>query len=419
MISSRSSAPPIADPATPGAPADAEGGTGGARRPPLVVHVIDRLIVGGMENGLVNVINGTPPQRYRHAIVCLRSDSDFRDRIRRDDVEVFALGKRAGKDFGIYRKVWRLLRDLDADIVHTRNLPTIDMVVPAVLAGAPCRVHGEHGRDVFEPDGGNRKYNALRRSVSPWVDRYITVSRDLASWLVERVGVPAGKVAQIYNGVDSEAFRPPAGGRAPLPVDGFAADGTTVIGTVGRMETVKDQPNLARAFVRLLERVPKARERARLVMIGDGSLKAEVVGVLEDADALDLAWMPGWRGDVPDILRSLDVFVLPSAAEGISNTVLEAMSTALPVVATRVGGNPELVVDGETGALVPAADPDALAAALAAYVEDPGRLRRHGDAGRRRIEAEFRLSAMVERYLDVYDEVLAAKGRAVRPAIGS
>ena len=125
--------------------------------PPRIVHVIDRLQVGGMENGLVNLINGTPDTRYRHAIVCLRSYcADFRGRIRRPDVPVLALGKAGGKDLGAYVRLWRTLRDLKPDVVHSRNLPTIDMIPPIVASGVRRRVHGEHGRDVFETYGGNR-----------------------------------------------------------------------------------------------------------------------------------------------------------------------------------------------------------------------------------------------------------------------
>jgi len=381
---------------------------------PLVVNIIDQLAIGGMENGLVNIINGTPVDRYRHAIVCLRTESSFRDRICRDDVQVFALGKRDGKDLGIYSRISRLLRQLRPQIVHTRNLPTVDMVAPAVLSGVPCRIHGEHGRDMVEVGGANRKYNLLRRFVSPWVDRYISVSRDIESWLHKTIGVAPSRVVQIYNGVDSDRFHPAADRRSPLPVDGFAPDDAIVIGTVGRMETVKDQLNLAHAFVRLVDRISDGRRTLRLTMIGDGSLRAQIEGVLASAGIRDLAWLPGARDDVPEILRALDVFVLPSINEGISNTILEAMACGLPVVATAVGGNPELVVAGETGALVPPQDPDALADALAVYVNDRAQMARAGRGGRDRIEREFSLPAMVGRYLDVYDQVLATKSGSRR-----
>jgi len=381
-------------------------GVAGVSPPPLIAHVILRLGIGGMENGLVNLINRMPRARYRHAIVCLDGHTDFRDRLARDDVPVLALGKRPGKDLAVYARLWRCLRRLRPAIVHTRNLPAVDMVLPAALAGAPRIVHGEHGRDVLEIDGRNRKYNLLRRALSPLVDRYVPMSRDLESWLVKTIGIAPAKVVQIYNGVDAERFHPPRDGRAPLSDPDFAPPGTVVFGTVGRMEAVKDPITLARAFARLCRRPPAATE-ARLVMIGEGREREAVARVLAEAGVAAKAWLPGPRDDVAEIMRGLDVFVLPSRAEGISNTILEAMACGLPVIATGVGGNPELVIEGATGTLVPTADPEAMAAAMEGYLGAPERTLAHGRAGRARIEASFTLERMVAAYGALYDGILA------------
>ncbi|HEX9625683.1 MAG TPA: TIGR03088 family PEP-CTERM/XrtA system glycosyltransferase [Acidiferrobacterales bacterium] len=378
----------------------------GAAAPPLVAHIIHRLDFGGLENGLVNLINAMPVERYRHAIVCLTDYSRFRERIRRPDVAVYALHKRPGKDLGLYWRLWRLLRRVRPDIVHTRNLAAVDCLVPAALAGVPHRVHGEHGRDVVDLDGRNWKYRLLRRLTRPLVGRYIPLSEDLEAWLHESIGVPRRRLRRIYNGVDSRRFHPHAGGRRPLPIAGFAAPDSLIFGTVGRMQPVKDPLNLVRAFLRLRELAPGERGRLRLVLVGDGPLRTEAEVLLAAAGAREQAWLAGARDDVPELLQGLNVFVLPSIAEGISNTILEAMACGLPVVATRVGGNAELVVAGETGQLVPASDPDALARAMLAYVREPQRAAREGAAGRVRIEQRFSLDAMVERYMAVYDEVL-------------
>lgn len=385
---------------------------------PLVVHVVDSLGIGGMENGLVNIVNGTPADRFRHAIICLRDAGPMRERIRSDRVAVHVLGKKNGKDPAAYARLWRLLRALRPDVVHTRNLPAVDMVVPAFAAGVPVIVHGEHGRDAIEESGANRRYNLLRRLVEPTVDHYIALSQEIEDWLTGRVGLPVDKVSRIINGVDTARFCPAHPARQPLAgaPEGFAGPETMVFGTVGRMAGVKDQTTLARAFVRLLERVPDGRRRLRLVLVGDGPLRADCAAILADAGAADLAWLPGKRDDVPDILRGLDVFVLPSRTEGICNTILEAMATGLPVAATAVGGNPELVDDGRTGVLVPREAPDRLAEAMAGYAVDPGRRRDHGAAGRDRVLAEFALSRMVERYLGTYDLLLARRSRRRRAA---
>lgn len=375
---------------------------------PLVAHVIFRLDFGGLENGLVNLINHMPAERYRHVIICLTDYSDFRFRIRRDDVELFQLHKRPGKDTRTYLALWHLLRQLRPHIVHTRNLPTVDMLLPAMLAGVPYRVHGEHGLDMLELNSSNWKYNLLRRLTTPFVDRYIAVSRDLERWLRKRVRVPTHKLVQIYNGVDTSVFHPAQAKYKSLPIENFASPDSIVIGTVGRLEPIKDQITLIRAFVHLLESQPDLRAKLRLIIVGNGSLLDEAINLLKSANAMNFAWLPGARKDVPQLLRRFDIFALPSRREGISNTILEAMATGLPVVASEVGGNPELVIDGVTGMLLPPANIESMAHALLNYIRNPQQRLDHGRAGRERVEKEFALSTMVERYLVVYDSLLGA-----------
>lgn len=376
---------------------------------PLVVHVMYRFDVGGMENGIVNLINHMPRDTYRHAIVALTEVTDFRKRITRDDVQFIALNKRPGHSFWIYPRLFRLFRELRPDIVHTRNLGALELAVPAWAAGVPVRIHGEHGRDVGDLDGSNKKYQWLRRIYRPFVTNYIALSRDMEEYLVEKVGIPGKRLRTICNGVDAERFYP-VESRQPISGCPFPGPEFLVIGTVGRMHPVKNQTDLARAFIRVLETAPELREKLRLVMIGDGPLRADSLALLEQAGCADLAWLPGERSDVPDILRGLDCFVLPSLAEGISNTILEAMATGLPVIATDVGGSGELVNSGVTGELVPAGDVDALADRIAGLASQPRKARTMGAAGRKAVEQRFSLAAMVRQYEDLYD-------RSLRPEI--
>jgi sugar transferase (PEP-CTERM/EpsH1 system associated) len=374
---------------------------------PLVVHVFYRFDVGGLENGVANLINHMPADAYRHAIIALTEVTDFRQRIRRDDVQFISLHKPPGHLFKLFPRLVRIFRELKPAIVHSRNLAALEVTVPAWLAGVPVRIHGEHGRDVGDLDGSNKTYQWVRRLYNPFVSHWIALSRDLEGYLAGRVGIPAHKVTQICNGVDAERFHPAV---SPAPISGcpFIQPEHWLIGTVGRMQTVKDQILLARAFIRALELAPELKSRLRLVMVGDGPLRAEAQALLATAGVADLAWLPGERHDVPDVLRGLDCFVLPSLAEGISNTILEAMASGLPVIATRVGGNPELVFEGKTGALVPAGDPEAMARAILAYARDPEQARAAGQAGRVAIERRFSMKAMMEAYRGLYDRLLFA-----------
>lgn len=380
--------------------------TAAPQAPPLVAHVIHRLSIGGLENGVVNLVNHMPRERFRHAVVCLTDYTEFRARIVSPEVEVIALHKRPGHDVGLYRRLWGALRRLRPAIVHTRNLGTLEAQVFACLAGVRGRVHGEHGWNAAGPEGEPVRHHRLRCLLRPCVGHYVALGGEIARYLEGRVGAPRARISCIFNGVDTQRFHPGGAGRRALLPPGFAPADAVVLGTVGRLQNVKDQPTLARAFVRALAGHPAARARLRLVIVGEGEHRAEVEAILQAADARALAWMPGAREDVPALLRALDVFVLPSRAEGVSNTILEAMASGLPVIATRVGANAELLEAGATGVLVPPAAPEPMAAAILAYLDDPARLAGHGAAGRARAEAHFSLAAMVAQYAAVYDRVL-------------
>jgi sugar transferase (PEP-CTERM/EpsH1 system associated) len=387
---------------------EASRAAGGA--PPLVAHIIFRLDVGGLENGLVNLVNHMPAERFRHAIVSLTDASEFRRRIRRPDVAVYCLHKPPGNSIATQLRLWRLLRRLRPDIVHTRNLAALECTVAAALAGCRIRVHGEHGRDVADPDGTSLRRQAIRRLYKPFVHRYVAVSADLARYLRTRVGVDEGRVSHICNGVDIGRFHPR--GEAPAAAGRSDTGAPFVIGTAGRMDPVKDPLNLVRAFCILVERMGAMRGALRLAMAGDGPLRKEVVSMLRRAGLEGHVSVTGPCSDMPAFMRGLDVFVLPSLGEGISNTILEAMASGVPVIATRVGGNPELVQESVSGLLVPPADPHALADAMACYIAQPDVARRHGAAGRQAAEQRYGLQAMVRNYEQLYDELLAPRRSA-------
>jgi len=377
----------------------------------LIAHVIYRLQAGGMENGLVNLLNNLPQDHYRHAIVCVTDSTDFVKRIHAKNVSYFSLHKRVGKDFGFYWRFWQLMRNLRPAIVHTRNLGTLDLAPIAALAGVRCRIHGEHGWDAGDPSGNSRKYRYLRKCCDPAVTRYIVVSDDIDRWLHGCIGIPQRKIQRICNGVDTERFRS-RGTTANLPEE-FSSDRQIIVGTVGRMDPIKGLDVLVAAFAKLITKEPVLRDRLRLIVVGDGPLLSETKALVRQLGIAELVWMAGRRDDIPDILRSLDIFVLASINEGISNTILESMASSLPVVATDVGGNAELICDGITGLLVAANDADELASGVLRYVEDKSLRRRHGDAARRRVEGHFDLRSMVSEYAHMYEQLLFDGDRRV------
>ncbi len=376
---------------------------------PLIAHVLFRLGTGGLENGLVNLINTLPDDKYRHAVICMTDYSDFRNRINSDAVQVYCLNKKPGQDFAVYVRLWRLLRHINPDILHTRNLSALEAQLPGLLAGVKCRIHGEHGRDIDDVDGTNWRYVMLRRLFRPLVQRYMPMSKDLEDWLIKQIKVPITKISQVYNGVDINRFNEnDAKPLSLLPIE-FRDPKLLLIGTVGRLDPVKDQLTLVQSFIHLVKAHPELSHKVRLVIVGSGILMPSLQILTQDADMEHLVWFAGERHDVADIMQTLDLFVLPSINEGISNTILEAMASALPVIATKVGGNPELVVDGQTGYLVLKQDPIAMAAAFKHYLLQPELLKLHGQAGRSRVISTFSLNRMMTDYMAIYDKLLVER----------
>ena len=376
---------------------------------PLVLHVMYRFDTGGLENGVVNLINQMPADAYRHAVLALTEVTDFSERVQRTDVEFHSLHKPPGHGFWQFGKLFKLFRQLRPAIVHSRNLAALEVQAPAWAAGVPVRIHGEHGRDVGDLDGANVAYQRVRRFYRPFVHHYVALSRDLNDYLVQKTGISQKKITQIYNGVDCLRFCPAADGPLSIPDCPFNPGQHWLVGTVGRMQTVKDHLMLAQAFLKMLAVAPHLKSHLRLVMIGDGPLREPVQAMLDRAGVGHLAWLPGGRDDVADIMRGLHAFALPSLAEGISNTILEAMASALPVVATAVGGNSDLVVHGQTGFITPPSDPHAMAQQLLAMANDPLRAQTLGHAGRARVQVNFSMQSMVSAYQGVYDQQLALK----------
>lgn len=360
----------------------------------LVVHLIYRLDFGGLETLLVDCINRMPAH-YRHAVVCLSGYTAFAEKITRPGVQLIDLNKAPGLGLGSHKRFFQLMRELRPAILHTYNLSALEYNATAALAGVPVRIHAEHGRDAGDPQGLNWKHNLLRRLMVPFVDRYIPVSLDLQQWLRSVVRIPDAKNQLINNGVDTDHFTP---GTPPAQF---------VVGTVGRATDVKYQAGLIDAFAILRKMLPEVP--MQLVIVGDGPLRATLAAQSAAAGLQDQVALPGARSDIADLMRGFSVFALSSLAEGTPVTLLEAMACQLPVVSTAVGGIPELVADGVTGALVPVRDAQAMAEALARYARDPALAARHGAAARERIVRTNSIAAMVQAYVALYDSLRKSK----------
>jgi sugar transferase (PEP-CTERM/EpsH1 system associated) len=377
--------------------------------PPLIIHVLHHLVIGGMENGLVNLINHLPPSLWRHRVLCIEDYSEFRERIQRADVEVVALRRSQIGTWALRRRIFEECRRYRPAIVHARGLSGLDALPSAWLANVPAVLHSEHGWNVDDLEGAKARPALLRRLHSVFVDRHVVVSRHLGRYLADRVGIDRARIEHICNGVDTTRFVPRGeAGRAPAP-EGFWNAASFVVGTVGRLQSVKDQAALLAAAARLLELRRELDARLRIVLVGAGPMEQELRA---RAAALRLdgrTWFAGAVQDVPSVLASFDVFVLSSLMEGISNTLLEAMACGLPIAASAVGGNVELLRDGDTGLLFPAGDVDALAHHLARMATEADLGLMLGARARAAAVKEFSLEAMTRRYGDLYGRMIVTR----------
>jgi sugar transferase (PEP-CTERM/EpsH1 system associated) len=366
----------------------------GLRLPVRVMHVMYSLRPGGMELGVAKLVNGLDPSAIESTICSTTPGGDLKPLIA-PGVPVFELNRRQGNDPKLVWDLYRLFQRTQPDVVHTHAWGTlVEGLTAARLARVPAVVHGEHGTLQLRT---HQRW--VQRRAWAAADRVLSVSSRLAERIARETKFPLERITTIRNGVDISRFGRVSRGFARKVLD---LHGERVAVTVGRLVPVKDH-------MTLLESMAISRRRnvdAVLAIAGDGPLRSALEA---RASALGLSGSVrflGHRPDVEIVLAAADVFVMSSESEGLSNTVLEAMASALPVAATRVGGTDEMVLDGCTGLLVDPHSPEALAAALSTLFENPDRARAMGAAGRARAESEFSLPGMIRRYETLYRETM-------------
>jgi sugar transferase (PEP-CTERM/EpsH1 system associated) len=353
----------------------------------------------------VNVVNGLDRDRFRSSVTCLQEAGAFAARIRSPDVEIHALGLRRGNDIGLPLRLAGLFRRTNTDVVHTRNAEAFFYgFLGAKLARVPALIHSEHGRVL--PDSPRRM--TVQRWFLRFTDGAFSVSDRLRRDLVHYLRVPERRFEVIYNGVDvgriAGADRPSA--RRALGV----VDEEIVIGSVGRLVPVKNYALLLRAFSRIPGPV-------RLVLIGEGPERASLEALAAATGIAVRTHLLGHREDVAELLVGLDIFVLPSLSEGMSNTALEAMAAGVPTVASHVGGNSEIIQDGLSGLLFESENEQELTDRLVRLVGDPEHRAQLGRAGQERVMHEFSMGVMIRKYEALYERVARGE-RRIRAAEG-
>ena len=359
-----------------------------------VIHLLHQLGIGGAENGVVNLVNHIDRKRFATAICAFSKYDFYPERVNEDKTKIYNIGKTKGNDPTIPIKLTKIFREWRPHIVHTHAWGTLcEGVMAAKLAKIPVVIHGEHGTIQ-----GKKANVFIQRLFWRLTDQVLSVSKNHKDKLLETIGFPKHKIMVLANGVDARRFYKQKEYSATGNGNHLPETKDIIIGTVGRLESVKNQALLIRSFADLLKRF----SGVKLWIVGGGELKEQLENLAGSMGASSDIVFLGKRDDIPELLNQMDIFVLPSISEGMSNTILEAMSSGLPVVACRVGGNPELVKDGVTGFLVPSKNKEAMGRAMALLAENEEKRKIMGAAARKRIENQFSLTVMVKRYEQLY-----------------
>lgn len=358
-----------------------------------VCHVALTLCTGGLERLLVDFGRFHDAERFEPEFLALGD-------VGQPAEEIAALGKRVHRidasaigKLTLIRTLSAFLRDGRFDVLHTHNaFPHLYGSIAARLAGVSTVIHTRHGRRF-----GETWKERLHFSIGGWFsDRVVGVSDDTSELCRHRGWFRKHKVSRVWNGVDLDRFG----------ILRTNHDRPTAI-TVARLSAEKDLETMLQAAKIVAERQPTFR----LVIVGDGPERANLHATARRLGLDQVVSFLGERNDVAELLAQAAFFVCSSRTEGISLTLLEAMATELPVIATEVGGNPEVVVDQSTGMLVPPRDPRALADAILTLISDPQSWDRFGKAGRQRVENHFGIRSMVQQYEAIYSEHLARRMR--------
>ena len=360
-----------------------------------IIHVLHRMAAGGTELALSRVISGLDPQRFENIICTVAPVPDGIG----NGFHCVSLNRAGRKTGSLVADFARLFRNAKPDIVHSRNWGAIEAVLAAKLVGVPRVVHSEHGRDINTMNGDPWRRRVFRRFAYGLADEVFAVSRELREHYAAQVGIAKSRIGFVPNGVDTERFHADDEARLRMRSHLGISPTAFIAGTVGRLDPVKDHKTLLQAA----ELMGSSESDSHIVIVGGGPEHEMLkTGIAANAALHGRVHLAGESGHPERWLNAFDVFVLPSLSEGMSNTLLEAMATALPCVATDVGANPDLVDDGQSGYLVPVRDAKAIADRVFQLIADPQLRFRMGQRGRLKVTQEFSMARMLENYTRLY-----------------
>ena len=365
-----------------------------SENPMRLMQITHDLAIGGLQRVVVNICRTIDRDRFDVRVLCLRALGPFAADIERLGIPVSIIPQTGRTDYFSFLKVARVLRSERIEVIHTHNTqPFVDGTLGGLMAGVRTIVHTDHARQF--PD--KRRYMLAERLVSAFAYRVVGVSDDTSANLCKYEKIPWEKIETIPNGIDGSVFDIRVDRDARRCELGVPTD-ALVLGIAARLSPPKGVVHAIRAMPGVLARQP----RAILIIAGDGPLEHELKDEAAGLGISSHVRFVGPRADIPELLKTFDLYILPSESEGLPMVLLEAMAAGCPIVASSVGGVPSAVEDGVNGLLVPPRDPAALAGAILRALGDEPLRRRLALAGRQVFRARFSAETMTRRYERLY-----------------
>jgi len=352
--------------------------------------------IAGAEKVVYSIVKGLDNEKFSFSICCLDFIGELGKRLIKEGVEVISLDRKPGIDIALIRKLIRILKDQQIDVVHTHQYtPYFYGATAAMLSGRRKIIFTEHGR--HQPDRVRAKRAIYNQFLNLFTSEITGVSNFSKDSLVRFERLPARKIDVIYNGINLGEFKISVDREAKRMEIGMDRD-EIAIGMIGRFDPVKNHSLLLEAFKEVIKNIPKAK----LLLIGDGPLRESLQSTVYSLQLERNVIFLGIRRDIPQVLQALDIYCLSSIAEATSLTLLEAMAVGLPVVATDAGGNPEIVLRDQTGILVSPSNYIEFAKAIITLAQDSEKRRRMGEAGKKRVKSLFTMNKMLGQYENLY-----------------
>ncbi|MGO9598650.1 MAG: glycosyltransferase [Isosphaeraceae bacterium] len=369
-----------------------------------VAHVVLSLDVGGLERIVVDLGRLGLARGQKPSVICLEKPGALAGELEAQGVPVHCAYKPPGLRLDTIRRIRELLRALKPDVVHTHQIGALIYAGPACKQEkVPVVVHTEHINNVAKHRSMSKRarIRLLWRFAGSYADRFFCVSDDIADAVTAYWTVPNRKVMVVPNGIDTAAFAS-AEDSASLRTKLGIPHGVPVIGTVGRLNEVKSQDLLIQAFARLSNHGPEPH----LLLVGDGPERPRLEQLAQNLSIADRVHFAGYQPRPHQFLHLMNIFALTSRLEGMPLAILEAWAAGLPVVASRVGGVPKMIAQGQTGLLFDSADKTALREAMSRLLAHPDEAKRLGEAGREYVRSRFDLRVMAGAYERHYRDVL-------------